>query len=162
MNKYQNFLVQAGRQCWPGDGANVGMAVARRPNDIKADGWIYNLIRGADTAFTSASSASAESFKDVTIATDFDVTFTDVSPGNVVNDSGRTKGFYINPNDLSANGFTQHQQGMAYKNGMVFTSWCYQCCNSGNNCNQLWKPETERDWAQNWIVGDGTPDSNQA
>jgi hypothetical protein len=155
-------LVQAGRQCWPGDGANVGMAVARRPNDIKADEWIYNLIRGADTAFTSASSASAESFKDVTIATDFDVTFTDVSPGNVVNDSGRTKGFYINPNDLSADGFTQHQQGMAYKNGMVFTSWCYQCCNSGNNCNQNWKPETERDWAQNWIVGDGTPDSNQA
>jgi len=162
MNKYQNFLVQAGRQCWPGDGANVGMAVARRPNDIKADEWIYNLIRGADTSFASASSASAESFKDVTFASDFDSTFTDVSPGGALNDSGRTKGFYINPNDLSANGFTTHQSGMAYKNGMVFTSWCYQCCNSGNNCNENWKPETERDWAQNWIVGSGTPTSNVA
>merc|ERR1711970_886268 len=104
MNKYQNFLVQAGRQCWPGDDANVGMAVAHRPHDIKSDEWIYNLIRGADPtnfALTAASSASAESFKDVTFADDFDITFTDVSPGNVVNDSGRTKGFYINPNNIT-------------------------------------------------------------
>jgi hypothetical protein len=170
MNKYQNFLVQAGRQCWPGDHTNVGMAVARRPHDIKADEWIYNLIRGADStnfAHTAASSASAESFKDVTFATDFDITFTDVSPNGVLNDSGRTKGFYINEDDIvstaSVNPFTQHQEGMAYRNGMVFTSWCYQCCNMGNNCNENWKPETERDWAQNWIVQDplsGAPTSN--
>ena len=117
MNKYQNFLVQAGRQCWPGDGTNVAAKVARRPHDIKADEWIYNLVRGADTSFTAASSASAESFKDVTVASDFDSTFTDVSQGNALNDSGRTKGFYINPNDLSTDAFMQHQQGLAYKNG---------------------------------------------
>merc|ERR1711935_736450 len=138
MNKYQNFLVQAGRQCWPGDPTNVG-------------------------AFTAASSASAESFKDVTFATDFDITFTDVSPGGALGDSGRTKGFYVNADDITTESFTKHQQAMAYRNGMVFTSWCYQCCNSGNDCNENWKPETERDWAQNWIVQDplsGAPTSN--
>merc|ERR1711933_310739 len=61
MNKYQNFLVQAGRQCWPGDHGNMVAKVARRPYDVKADEWIYNLIKGGSTAGTSA---DTESFKD--------------------------------------------------------------------------------------------------
>ena len=48
MQKYQNFLVQAGRQCWPADGRDSGMKVAARPNDIMADQWIYNLVSGGN------------------------------------------------------------------------------------------------------------------
>ena len=48
MQKYQNFLVQAGRQCWPGDGQGNSMKVAARPNDVMADQWIYNLVSGGN------------------------------------------------------------------------------------------------------------------
>ena len=49
MQKYQNFLVQAGRQCWPGDGRGSSMKVASRPHDVMADQWIYNLVSGGNT-----------------------------------------------------------------------------------------------------------------
>ena len=48
MQKYQNFLVQAGRQCWPADGSDSSMKVAARPNDVMADQWIYNLVSGGN------------------------------------------------------------------------------------------------------------------
>ena len=48
MQKYQNFLVQAGRQCWPADGRDSSMKVAARPDDIMADQWIYNLVSGGN------------------------------------------------------------------------------------------------------------------
>ena len=48
MQKYQNFLVQAGRQCWPGDGTGNSMKVASRPHDVMADQWIYNLVSGGN------------------------------------------------------------------------------------------------------------------
>ena len=48
MQKYQNFLVQAGRQCWPADGSDSSMKVAARPHDIMADQWIYNLVSGGN------------------------------------------------------------------------------------------------------------------
>ena len=48
MQKYQNFLVQAGRQCWPADGSDSSMKVASRPHDIMADQWIYNLVSGGN------------------------------------------------------------------------------------------------------------------
>ena len=35
----------------------------------------------------------------------------------------------------------------------MFTSKCYQCCNSGFNCNANWQPSTERDWSFNDIRG---------
>jgi len=143
MNKYQNFLVQAGRQCWPGDERGMAHKVARRPNDLNADEWIYNLLKGGNTAGTSA---IGESFKDVTFGTDLETTAT------------ATNGFYVSPdiNDILAD-----KLPMAYQNGMHFTSKCYQCCNTGANCNANWKPETERDWAQNWLSTGSTPDHNQ-
>lgn len=49
MQKYQNFLVQAGRQCWPADGSDSSMKVASRPHDVMADQWIYNLVSGGNT-----------------------------------------------------------------------------------------------------------------
>merc|ERR1719197_1442172 len=47
--KFQNFHVQAGRQCWPGDGTGNSMKVASRPHDVMADQWIYNLVSGGNT-----------------------------------------------------------------------------------------------------------------
>ena len=46
MQKYQNFLVEAGRQCWPEDNSNMNRRIAARPHDLKADEWIYNIIAG--------------------------------------------------------------------------------------------------------------------
>merc|ERR1712087_970037 len=56
MNKYQNFLVQAGRQCRPGDESGMQHTVARRPNDVMADQWIHNVVAGGQfqTAFTGS------------------------------------------------------------------------------------------------------------
>ena len=36
---------------------------------------------------------------------------------------------------------------------MMFTSKCYQCCNSGFNCNANWLPASEYDWSFNDIRG---------
>merc|ERR1712193_542553 len=49
MQKYQNFLVKAGRQCWPGDETDMIDRIARRPHDIKADNWISNIVNGGIT-----------------------------------------------------------------------------------------------------------------
>jgi len=144
MNKYQNFLVQAGRQCWPGDHSNMVAKVARRPYDVKADEWIYNLIKGGSTA---GFSADTESFEDNDFST-------------VDTTGSTTSGFYIErPATVQQ---VAHQEPIDYRNGFVFTSWCYQCCNTGLNCNQSWQPETERDWGQNWLAGSGAPTSDVA
>jgi len=142
MNKYQNFLVQAGRQCWPGDERSTVHKVARRPTDVKSDEWIYNLLKGGDTANTVAAD---ESFRDVTFGTDLERT------------PSTTNGFYI----AADNEIYTDKLAMSYQNGMHFTSKCYQCCNTGNDCNATWKPETELDWAQNWLSTDSTPTHNQ-
>lgn len=36
---------------------------------------------------------------------------------------------------------------------MMFTSKCFQCCNSGFNCNANWHPSSEADWSFNDIRG---------
>lgn len=45
MQKYQNFVVEAGRQCWPGDAFGEKHKLATRPDDMRADQWIYNIIK---------------------------------------------------------------------------------------------------------------------
>ena len=45
MQKYQNFVVEAGRQCWPGDAFGEEHKLATRPDDMRADQWIYNIIK---------------------------------------------------------------------------------------------------------------------
>ena len=45
MQKYQNFVVEAGRQCWPGDAYGEKHKLATRPDDMRADQWIYNIIK---------------------------------------------------------------------------------------------------------------------
>merc|ERR1712003_241007 len=67
MQKYQNFLVKAGRQCWPGDHSGMADKIGRRPYDValyewpSTDlGWITNIIyggaaaTGTGTSFTSS------------------------------------------------------------------------------------------------------------
>jgi len=49
--------------------------------------------------------------------------------------------------------FLDPQLPLAYANGMMFTSKCYQCCNSGFNCNANWHPSNEYDWSFNDIRG---------
>ena len=45
MQKYQNFVVETGRQCWPGDAFGEQHKLATRPDDMRADQWIYNIIK---------------------------------------------------------------------------------------------------------------------
>jgi len=163
-NKHQNFLVQAGRQCWPGDSRGSGSYVPRRPHDVMADQWIYNLVAGgkADnaghglaTGNNSGTDNAANASTDINAA--FDQTFTDVDSDGLAGGAGTTTGFYLDPRHLHAetlqNQFFKPNEPRAYKNGYMSTSWCYQCCNSGTECNKAWRPETERDWARNWIAG---------
>jgi len=168
-NKHQNFLVQAGRQCWPGDARGTESYVPRRPHDVMADQWIYNLVAGGKAANAghgltnvsgNNSGTDTAAFAEADINAAFDQTFTDVD-GDGVADSipgaGTTTGFYLDPRHLHAETapgqFVKPHTPIAYKNGYMFTSWCYQCCNSGSECNKEWRPETERDWARNWIAG---------
>jgi hypothetical protein len=65
MQKYQNFLVQAGRQCWPGDGNGNSMKVAARPNDVMADQWIYNLVSGGNAFEAVDTSMGVIDFMDI-------------------------------------------------------------------------------------------------
>jgi len=130
MQKYQNFLVQAGRQCWPANGSGNSMMVAARPHDIMADEWIYNIVQGGK------SGVAAADFAHTTIDTDFDNTFTD--------SDGLTTGFYRSPTVLKTDNLP-----LAYKNGMVETSRCTQCCNTADNCNGF-QPATENDWAKTY------------
>ena len=101
MNKYQNFLVQAGRQCWPGDGRTTIHKVARRPTDVMSDEWIYNLLKGGDTAGTVAAD---ESFRDVTFAD---------TNADLERNPSTTGGFYI---AADTNLYTD-KLAMAYQNG---------------------------------------------
>lgn len=143
-NKAQNFLVQAGRQCWPGDTRGSAARVPSRPNDIMADEWIYQLVKGGslDAGFGQNTGNVAND-----LASGFDSTFTD--------GVGLAGGFYR----TSGNAFSDNIQSRGYAaNGQVLQSWCYQCCNSGTNCNKAWRPETEKDWASNWLW-DGSTDT---
>jgi len=172
-NKHQNFLVQAGRQCWPGDARGTLSYVPRRPNDVMADQWIYNLVAGGKAAnaghgLTTAdgnnNGADTEARAIIDIDAAFDQTFTDVDSDGLAGGAGTTTGFYIDPRHLHAetlaNQFVKPKEPMAYKNGYMFTSWCYQCCNSGTQCNKEWRPETERDWSRNWIAGGSGPSND--
>merc|ERR1712003_253613 len=271
MQKYQNFLVQAGRQCWPADGAGNSMKVASRPHDVMADQWIYNLVSGGNT-YEKVVAGQWPDFMDIhypqkverdtkNIAStfdfkynkfndgdafkysrdEFDNTFVDVDRDGQVDTSvfhpgssppefnemreihGPTYGFYKDPyaitqlphdtstpptensnywgngaafsssfpfiahpatditaasgtrtftnpvpaTDAAGNAiggltgrlnlyqqrFLQPHLPLAYANCMMFTSKCYQCCNSGFNCNANWQPSSERDWSFNDIRG---------
>lgn len=158
-------MVQAGRQCWPGDPRQSEALVPRRPHDVKADQWIYNLVQGggllanAGWGLESGSNGASDSAANAAtaLAANFDNTFTDVDSDGILGGAGTTEGFYIDPAHLHAESvdkqFYAPHTPIGYKNGYVFTSWCYQCCNTGSECNKGWKPETERDWAENWISG---------
>ena len=49
--------------------------------------------------------------------------------------------------DPASNSLVDINTPMQYENGMVNTSRCYQCCNTGNNCNNF-QPVSEYDWAK--------------
>ncbi|CAG5103206.1 Oidioi.mRNA.OKI2018_I69.chr1.g665.t1.cds [Oikopleura dioica] len=137
MQKYQNFLVKAGRQCWPVDATNTAEKIARRPYDIKADEWYYN-----------ANGNHADSH---------DKTFTDFTDGSP-DSGGLVSGLYVDP-DYVLDGSSNlnynslhiiHGHSGAYKNGMKETSRCTQCCSNADNCNASWRPQTETDWAADY------------
>ena len=105
MQKYQNFLVKAGRQCWPGDHTGMRDTIARRVSDIMADQWITNIVKGGIT--TGGSSGSSFGAGGQFGGSPFDATFTD-SAGLTTN------GFYIS--ESSGN---QHMP-IAYENGKLY------------------------------------------
>merc|ERR1719220_2808208 len=75
-NKAQNFLVQAGRQCWPGDARDTTARIASRPNDVMADEWIYQLVKGGSAA---AGFGLATGDVAAELSAGFDSTFTDTA-----------------------------------------------------------------------------------
>jgi len=113
MQKYQNFLVEAGRQCWPEDNSDMLRRIAARPHDLKADEWIYNILAGgaesiADSWANNDWKTSDDGFPMQWAAVpyvdrQFDNTFTDLGPyadpdvSDTILESdsnGLTEGFY--------------------------------------------------------------------
>ena len=124
MQKYQNFLVKAGRQCWPGDHTGMRDTIARRVSDIMADQWITNIVKGGIT--TGGSSGSSFGAGGQFGGSPFDATFTD-SAGLTTN------GFYI-----SESTGNQHMP-IAYENGMAFYDKCQSI-----NCEFKIKKKTRK------------------
>lgn len=133
MQKYQNFLVKAGRQCWPELNTDMIDEIARRPYDIKADEQYY-------TKHTNS----------------FDDSFTDFSDtaASAVDTLGLREGLYVDPDyvlDASSNlNYNSlniiHGVVGKYENGMKETSRCTQCCSNADDCNNGWSPTTEAAW----------------
>jgi len=61
MQKYQNFLVKAGRQCWPGDETGMLSQIANRPFDVKADQWVNSIVNGGLNTGSGVAGASFQS-----------------------------------------------------------------------------------------------------
>ena len=119
MQKYQNFLVQAGRQCWPGDESQTSHKVAARPHDLYADQWISNIVYGGITDGAS-STGSSFNYGGAFGNAPFDNTFVDTN--------GQTShGFYKTGGDLSSTQFSSRHTPLTYHNGAKETSKCYQC-----------------------------------
>lgn len=137
MQKYQNFLVKAGRQCWPESNTDMIDKIARRPYDIMADEQ-YNTKH----------------------ANAFDTTFTDfdIKTANDASDDtgGLLKGLYIDPDYVLTDGEildynslkVVHGHAGTYSLGMKETSRCTQCCSKAHNCNDDWTPTKESEWAK--------------
>lgn len=124
MQKYQNFLVKAGRQCWPGDNTGMADKIGRRPYDVALYewpstnlGWITNIIYGG-----AAATGTGTSF-----------TSNDAQTGLFV--------------DADYSDFLGVRTPVDYKNGLKESSLCTQCCNSEHNCNLDWQPRTEGKFA---------------
>lgn len=120
MQKYQNFLVKAGRQCWPGDNAGMADKVGRRPYDVALYewpntnlGWITNIIYGGAAANGT---------------------------GTTFTSSDAQTGLFV---DADYSDFLGVRAPVDYKNGLKESSFCTQCCNSEHNCNFDWQPRTE-------------------
>jgi len=149
MQKYQNFLVKAGRQCWPSNGATS--QIAKRPYDLMADQWIWNIVQGGVKNQNAAGAAFADS---AGAGNPFDETFTD-SNGLL------THGFYVTGGSRGTESVGSNSNlvkmsdkvSNSYKNGQVPTSKCYQCCNTDHNCNHNWQPQSETDWEEANIFG---------
>ena len=139
MQKYQNFLVKAGRQCWPGDHTGMADKIARRPYDVMADQWVSNIVRGGITTGGGTGSSFGEGGHFA--GSPFDDTFTDAAGLGL-------DGFYVSDALTSSNEF---HVANSYQNGMKESSKCYQCCNTEHNCNFNWQPLTEADWEHAYV-----------
>jgi len=171
MQKYQNFLVKAGRQCWPGDETDMIDRIARRPHDIKSDNWISNIVMGGINnkgagAVGTSSFAAGGAFD----GNPFDNTYTDegqTSNGITYKNGMDDDGFYVTGGSnhdathakaatsiTNTQFFNQHDHVTnAYQNGAVPTSKCYQCCNTEHNCNFQWQPKDQEDWNHAYVFG---------
>ena len=152
MQKYQNFLVKAGRQCWPGDSAGMIDQIASRPYDVMADNWITNIISGGLTDGVAAQGSSFGGGTGTAPAfggAPFDNTYTDMPSGGM-----NPHGFFKTGGATTGNAqfFNKHDHvSTGYFNGMMPTSKCYQCCNTEHNCNFQWQPHTEEDWEHAYV-----------
>lgn len=206
MQKYQNFVVEAGRQCWPGDALGEDHKLAVRPDDMRADHWIYNIIKGGlmlknkDNDATNQMVASHHytefgntRSEDQYVDKFFPLNRPNLdnngadplaSNGHLINKTPLTDGNYgvgrtgfedyqkfnlgVSPPGMIDNSadpdtgaalaettqfyknyatnFQQFHQPIEYKNGLVPTSKCHQCCNTDHNCNWNWQPTTKLDW----------------
>lgn len=127
MQKYQNFLVKAGRQCWPGDNTGMADKIGRRPYDVALYewpntnlGWITNIIFGGASATGTGTSFTSNNAQ---------------------------TGLFV---DADYSDFLGIRTPVDYKNGLKESSLCTQCCNSEHNCNFDWQPRTEADWERSF------------
>jgi len=206
MQKYQNFVVEAGRQCWPGDALGEEHKLAVRPDDMRADHWIYNIIKGGlmlknkDNDATNQMLASHHytEFGNTRAEDQYVDKFFPLNRPNLdnnganaltansdlINKTPLTDGNYgvgrtgfedyhkftggVNPTGMIdmtndpdtgaalaettqfyknyATDFQKFHEPIEYKNGLVPTSKCHQCCNTDHNCNWNWQPTTKLDW----------------
>jgi hypothetical protein len=144
MQKYQNFLVQAGRQCWPGSNSGMSHKVNRNPYDVERDQWVHDIVKGGIDAGTNnaAGVESSFGFEGAFAGAKFDDSFVDNAGLNV----DGTAGLYYEPSSFYNENFEIMHHPIEYQNGMKETSKCYQCCNVDHNCNYNWQPKTEADW----------------
>lgn len=150
MQKYQNFLVKAGRQCWPGTETGMLDKIAKRPYDLMSDQWVHKIVQGG---FTNHGATGASFAGGGAAASPFDVTFTDTNGlenhGFYVTGGARSNGIGSNSNLFKMS----DPVNLSYQNGLVPTSKCYQCCNTDHNCNHKWQPLTEADWEAAFVFG---------
>ena len=94
MQKYQNFLVQAGRQCWPGSNSGMSHKINRNPYDVQRDQWVHNIVHGGiDSKTDAATVQSSFGFESAFVGANFDDSFVDVA--GLYTDA--TAGLYYKP-----------------------------------------------------------------
>ena len=105
MQKYQNFLVENGRQCWPESNDGMLRRISARPHDLKADEWIYDIIIGGSKSTSSSPAVNTVGVADFSDTAFSDATFANRLFDNTFTDMGISGTDQVADND--SNGFTE-------------------------------------------------------